>query len=1135
MMEMDDFDDEQLMRYVGDQLLESSTRFLCKGRLSLLTEWRRDPLGAVEQGELDRLENGENPVNILDLEYTDICNNRLTVFQPNSFKTGKDLTSTSDIPQLDLIVLELKKMYSLVETAASSIVGSSIYSTLNLNENKTKDDMAKCLSYLKLMGYSLSKSQVDYNELLSSLIADLLLYQDRLCELSGTHLSQPAKSSIIHVWLEVRWTLIVLTTYLKLEPETPLILTSNMLTEKPLCWFEQILLATMFDLAEIAYRRGESGSQGGFGCICIEELWFCIIRICQRKNIEFWKLLSSVFSSSEADGSEPDCSVLNYTSLKKKSVFWTLAGSLLNLMKLAVIDILQPETLMKCMKQELKQFTSGQNTDIPKQYLEMMLVLFTNAGPTLELTGELLTYFSALERLNAPFKSRPGTVEGSAFLPASADAWFNKLTSLETTKVAELDTYQLFVRLACTAVRFWLNNKPKDLERFWSRIKMKLSDKKALELTDCGVYRVTSLLAALAHATKQNQPVDLAIHIMKQPLLRPGCPSSLSNRCLMGLMTVALCTMGSSLSLKPLGEAITQLIKQIIAKYQNQQSDVERRHRAQDAVKCYLKFIEELFSESSLNQDESSLIFFWIPSYLEICSNTEISSILSAFTDILTRCRVVQGSLLRGTLLTSKEGLQLKELIEKLLDILYPSLQKLVRNLTCPVQAVDLGVEFLWILLEGRRRGESYSKYVPGNVIQTFTSLDIRDELRVYFLSRISDSAEIDDINTILKETTLKLVSQTPRNALLACAGTACLTVDRSSKLYTVLQECWENLSEYYALESCSSSQDTSGGELGLTVISDLMNSSYTQVLFDVCVGALSLARSENKPKQLFLMSGWLANHSMHIIYRMHQPAVGYLALVNALLIPKKSFDQAWNPSSEELQGIRTCLPLFLGSMFNNSNFDSDKSLQNTAANVFRLYFTKFKAVNHPALFIFHRSGLTCSRAQKSTILTLVCNELAKLLSSDKQAHIMVPQVFTFLSNSMLNTDEAGLQTLAAILFTYALKFNIRNDPTLRIESEKFLKDFLKTVSRQNCDEARQAMNRGLIVFYKTILPFYVDGGYRTLKTLVKMQQNVLDPTLSELQKSIEDKERVQGGLLKKLEELKSTIQSEKKRKFEQL
>ena len=34
---------------------------------------------------------------------------------------------------------------------------------------------------------------------------------------------------------------------------------------------------------------------------------------------------------------------------------------------------------------------------------------------------------------------------------------------------------------------------------------MKLSDKKALELTDCGVYRVTSLLAALAHATKQGK------------------------------------------------------------------------------------------------------------------------------------------------------------------------------------------------------------------------------------------------------------------------------------------------------------------------------------------------------------------------------------------------------------------------------------------------------------------------------------------------------------------------------------------------------------------------------------------------------------------------------------------------------
>ena len=43
------------------------------------------------------------------------------------------------------------------------------------------------------------------------------------------------------------------------------------------------------------------------------------------------------------------------------------------------------------------------------------------------------------------------------------------------------------------------------ISRFWSRIKMKLSDKKALELTDCGVYRVTSLLAALAHATKQGK------------------------------------------------------------------------------------------------------------------------------------------------------------------------------------------------------------------------------------------------------------------------------------------------------------------------------------------------------------------------------------------------------------------------------------------------------------------------------------------------------------------------------------------------------------------------------------------------------------------------------------------------------
>ena len=48
----------------------------------------------------------------------------------------------------------------------------------------------------------------------------------------------------------------------------------------------------------------------------------------------------------------------------------------------------------------------------------------------------------------------------------------------------------------------------------------KLPDKKAGQLTDCGVYRVTSLLAALIHVTKQEQPVNLAINIIKQPLQR---------------------------------------------------------------------------------------------------------------------------------------------------------------------------------------------------------------------------------------------------------------------------------------------------------------------------------------------------------------------------------------------------------------------------------------------------------------------------------------------------------------------------------------------------------------------------------------------------------------------------------------
>ncbi|XP_023343394.1 uncharacterized protein LOC111712874 isoform X4 [Eurytemora carolleeae] len=427
-----------------------------------------------------------------------------------------------------------------------------------------------------------------------------------------------------------------------------------------LSWMEQVLFATMLDLTEIFSKRLSIEAVGKtsllFGCVCIDELWFSLCKYSQERGIDVWKLLSYMFNNNTVD-LELNCGILQYTvfsstSLQNKMLFWNLTGALINLLQVSGLRIQEADILMSYVRQELKPLLcEDQSQEVLRPVLQTLILLFKHAGPGFEILLDLWTYCSS--RLNSSFKTNSNTLENAAFIPKNVVSWQNCVDDIVSGRSKHHDSFHLFLNLVAIATKAWKETKIKNIDRFKTRIIQKLPDSKAALLSDCGIFYVGTLFSVLVSISELDSLLPMVLGIIKPALARLGASNNLR---LLGLnckLNLALCCVGSRISLKPIGESVTGQLEKLVNQYCADQLDAQHRRIAQDGLKIYLEFLEELVVECTLTQDEASFVEPWIQNYLNVCSSSEISSILSTFNKVLCRDELRVEFLFRTTAIPS--------------------------------------------------------------------------------------------------------------------------------------------------------------------------------------------------------------------------------------------------------------------------------------------------------------------------------------------------------------------------------------------------------------------------------------------------------------------------------------------------
>ncbi|XP_023343393.1 uncharacterized protein LOC111712874 isoform X3 [Eurytemora carolleeae] len=811
-----------------------------------------------------------------------------------------------------------------------------------------------------------------------------------------------------------------------------------------LSWMEQVLFATMLDLTEIFSKRLSIEAVGKtsllFGCVCIDELWFSLCKYSQERGIDVWKLLSYMFNNNTVD-LELNCGILQYTvfsstSLQNKMLFWNLTGALINLLQVSGLRIQEADILMSYVRQELKPLLcEDQSQEVLRPVLQTLILLFKHAGPGFEILLDLWTYCSS--RLNSSFKTNSNTLENAAFIPKNVVSWQNCVDDIVSGRSKHHDSFHLFLNLVAIATKAWKETKIKNIDRFKTRIIQKLPDSKAALLSDCGIFYVGTLFSVLVSISELDSLLPMVLGIIKPALARLGASNNLR---LLGLnckLNLALCCVGSRISLKPIGESVTGQLEKLVNQYCADQLDAQHRRIAQDGLKIYLEFLEELVVECTLTQDEASFVEPWIQNYLNVCSSSEISSILSTFNKVLCRCRAIY-NLMEGVKVTPEQTEKEKMLISfinKLFNILLPSSKRLVTTLTCPLEIADVGFEFLNITMEGAKRRQYFSESTI-SILQIFTSINIRDELRVEFLFRTTAiPSVVEGVISTLKSSKLS------EDLLLSVTGTCSLTVDPANQSYSKLEDVWTRLSDIYGLKAKERIKYSS--HVALDIMSCVAYTSHAEVLLEMCKSCESLDKNKVRPKYMFRVFGWMARDFMNLIYRPNQSNNGFLLVVSTLLTQNKFFSSTWAPSSDELEGIKIFIPLSLGSMFLHPDFPNDTALQRKSEDIIRLYMGRFRIQDHPLLFIFSKKELKYPPGRMEFVLTLVFKVMVRLIS------VETIKTLQFLRQIISNLDSSSHQVFITKALSAVLELMFRKDSAVKQETKDLLKKLLPTIRKQ--------------------------------------------------------------------------------------
>jgi len=1126
----------------------SCSRFQCKGKRSNLINWRRDERGVVETGELHRLECWQNPVRNLDVHtFVEIFAQKMYVHTADSFmpRENNTMEQDTDLPNLTTLIKEVKNYCGLLQVASTHQYGQTIlFKQLNLEPEQMKEDLLISCAYLKHLSFVLYKSNVEHTQLLSLLISDLFLYQGRLKDFPHNHLASPVNSDYLHTWLEVRWALIVMVCHLGREPDEPLIET-DIIHKNHLSWLEQIILATMFDLSEISRARlseEKIGDKNAFDCVCVEEFWFCLIELLQTKNLDFCQLFDCLFTTEKRE-MDPVCNYLTYTAFTSKQLFWTLSGALIKLMNISGLGE-QPcqVNLAKAVVKQLGMMLREEVVEdslVPVMRATMPMVSCVGTG--LLFLEKYWNFLSVLTRINSTFCAPSGNLKSYTIKPRTAVEWQRKVDEL----VAEVDglgrggalrlamnSFDIFIDMVVATVKSWINNnKMKDVERLCTRLKQKLTKAKAGELNEWGVYHVVTLLAVVLKLSKQGSLLSLLRETLDEPVKRSGAPDSLHMLCFIGKLTGLLSCVGGEISLEEIGLSITEQMVKIVNQLVHQyQGDSAVRHRCEEYVKVYLEFLEELVAKTQFSQNEDCMFGTWIQTYLQVCSSTQMASILTSLGNVLTKlrssCKPVDSYVVMQESLIAEK--RFYSLAAKLGSTIYPALKNIINTLTCPKEAADLGYELLLVVMEttasGHNNQQLFQCSAPG-IIQLFTSVNIRDYVRVYFLHRVSS-----DFQVLAKVVQCVERSQMKDEVLLVSVGVCCLTIQSNHEAYTKLKETWWNLSHHYGLENLTDKQKTE--ELALVYFNQIVNSSYRKVMFDVCNSVDSLTKAKIRPKHIYVVCGWMVQYYMHYLYRTDPPNTGFLQLVCVLLTPVFARATTWVPSSEELSGLKVCIPHFLGSMLAHPDFERGKILKRKANEVFSIYLNKFRPQDHPFSYLFSKSclGKFSNQVLRESVQAFACDLLNERLK-DSNTNIAM-QAFQLTRHLLGNIDGSFYEPMTKEMIYTILEATLRDEP-VQTESKAVVRKLLSGLLQQSASNLNliKELDEKLLKFYREKISFQNLRFFVTLQVLVNVKPSILDSTWSQLQEiaSRADKKRgISRSLTNKTQQLLNYITTAK-------
>ena len=566
-----------------------------------------------------------------------------------------------------------------------------------------------------------------------------------------------------------------------------------------------------------------------------------------------------------------------------------------------------------------------------------------------------------------------------------------------------------------------------------------------------------------------------------------------------------------------LADQVAATMDTIVTRLKAAQSNIHLKRVCQDLVKIHNEAVAEIADTSvSLSTDEECLAAPpWVAAYLGICSVTEISSILTTASTLLTRARMTLATC-QGAAVPTTEQLgdtaKLGLVVARLWSGLYPAVRQLATCLTAPPAVATIAADFIIQRAESADRGEpGPGAGTPEEMVRFFTqNKAVPVEVAASILFSLCHNSAV--------------TSQVSARTLLTSAALASLAAPPGSEAHQHVRGAWQRVAGEHVADQADVAlvavQQAACREAGPGLVA---------AMAALC-GDTAAWRGEAAVVRQYQVAGWLV-HAVSQVSYSHNFSNPLATIINNLLTPNEAFNPNWNLSLTNKRAIRQSLPYFLKGIVMHPNFDTDKFLQRKFSEIVRIYLPRYDtASKHPLMSLVGVPELVTDPQLGLRVCGLAVEVVAKLAADNVPAH---PRVVA----SCMKYIEAGLlapqQRLADVIIDKALLTML--DIVSRVE-DKNVKNPIVAIFKSLLLKAE--MNGGMLSRYSEKLSSFVKLNiafnavrlFNSLRVIGVINKNVILGILPQLSIAIENVEKKRGSgkdakLRKALSDLHSIVQ----------